>query len=62
MGISKIILVRCGHGFSNNCPRICVNHFLNVKISQIVLFFPILCSNVEGFLQIVLVCVAKLTL
>jgi hypothetical protein len=39
IGKSKIILIRCGHGFSNNCPGICANHFLNVKISQIVLFF-----------------------
>jgi hypothetical protein len=34
----------------DNCRSICVNHFLNVKICQTVLFFPTLCSNDEGFL------------
>jgi hypothetical protein len=27
------------HGLGNNCRSICVNHFLNVKIWQTVLFF-----------------------
>jgi hypothetical protein len=38
-GISKIILVKGGYGFSNNCRSICVNHFLNVKICQTVFYF-----------------------
>jgi hypothetical protein len=45
-GLSKMILVKGGHGFLNNCRNICVNHFLNVKICQTVLFsvfFPTLC-------------------
>jgi hypothetical protein len=50
-GISKIILVKGGHGFSNNCPSFVSNHFFNVKIN----FredFPhfTLYSNAEGFL------------
>jgi uncharacterized protein YvpB len=31
-GISKIMLVKNGHGFSNNYRSICVNNFLNVKL------------------------------
>jgi hypothetical protein len=31
--ISKIILVKAGHGFSNNCPSFVSNHFLNAKIN-----------------------------
>jgi hypothetical protein len=38
-GLSKIILVKGGYGFSNNCRGIYFNHFLNVKICQTVLFF-----------------------
>jgi hypothetical protein len=37
--ISKIILVKGGHGFSNNCRSICVNYFLNVKICQTLIFY-----------------------
>jgi hypothetical protein len=53
-GISEIILVKVGHEFSNKCYSICVNHLLNIKICQTVLYsyfiFPTLCSNAEGFL------------
>jgi hypothetical protein len=67
-GLSKMILVKGGHGFSNNCRNICVNHFWNVKICQTVLFsvfFPHFAECQRIFmhaLQIVLVCFAKLAL
>jgi hypothetical protein len=64
-GISKMILVKGGHGFSNNCRSVVSNHFLNVKINFREHFphFAVMLKDFYACMHvIVLMCFAELTL